>query len=152
MQQQPSNVTKKELVDQVMQRTGYKRPVVRHIVQDLLDTLVDELAAGRRVELRDFGVFEVKLRAARQAQNPKTLQKVEVPPKQCVKFKPGRLMKARVEDGQLAASQSGAGDDARSASDDQSGRDPQGSSKAGDESELSPTVVNLPGAARSRVR
>jgi integration host factor subunit beta len=51
------------------------------------------LGKGNRLEFRDFGVFEVKHRRARKAQNPKTLEPVQVPPKRTVKFKVGRLMK-----------------------------------------------------------
>ena len=49
------------------------------------------------MEFRDFGVFETRQRAARMAQNPKTLEQVEVPSRRTVKFKPGRLMKVKVE-------------------------------------------------------
>ena len=56
----------------------------------------DELARGNRLEFREFGVFEVRERAARWAQNPRTLEKVRVPAKRVVKFKVGRLMRERV--------------------------------------------------------
>lgn len=149
--QQPSNVTKKELIDQVMQRTGYKRPVVRQVVQDLFETLIDELAAGRRIELRDFGVFEVKVRAARLAQNPKTLQKVEVPRKQCVKFKPGRLMKERIENGPFEVSESKTA--LRSSAPGSAGGTAGGAPDKpdGDEDVPQPTV-KVPESFRSRVR
>lgn len=88
-----STVTKKELIDRIADATGVKRVVVKKIVQSFLDNVIVELGRGNRLEFRDFGVFEVKHRAARIAQNPKTLKKVKVPPKQTVKFKPGRLMK-----------------------------------------------------------
>jgi hypothetical protein len=55
------------------------------------------LGEGQRVEFRDFGVFEVKVRRARSAHNPRTLEKVMVPARRTVKFKPGRLMKERVD-------------------------------------------------------
>jgi len=91
------NVTKKDLIDRVMIQTGLKRPVVRSVVQELLDAVIDELANGQRIEMRDFGVFEIKHRAPRRAQNPKTLEKVDVPAKTSVRFKPGRLMKESVD-------------------------------------------------------
>jgi len=94
-----SNVTKKELIDSIVDRTKEKRTVVRDVVQIFLDSLVEHLGQGRRIELRDFGVFEVRERAPRTAQNPKTLQKVRVPAKRSVKFKPGRLMKDRINNG-----------------------------------------------------
>ncbi len=88
-----SNVTKKELIDRIVTQTGLKRPVVRLIVTKFLETTLQTLGEGCRIELRDFGVFEVKPRKARLAQNPKTLTKVSVPAKSAVKFKPGRKMK-----------------------------------------------------------
>jgi nucleoid DNA-binding protein len=69
---------------------------VKRIVQQFLDEVVNELGKGNRLEFRDFGVFETKLRKARKAQNPKTLEPVEVPEKRTVKFKVGRLMKQRL--------------------------------------------------------
>lgn len=92
-------VTKKELVDRIADKTGNKRVVVKKIVQNFLDEIIEELGQGNRLEFRDFGVFETKERAARVAQNPKTLQRVKVPPKRTVKFKVGRLMKIRLQEG-----------------------------------------------------
>ncbi len=91
-----ATVTKKELIERVSQRSQTKRTLVKRIVQSFLDEVVDELSKGNRIEFRDFGVFESKLRAARIAQNPKTLERVEVPPKLTVKFKIGRVMKSRL--------------------------------------------------------
>ena len=88
-----STVTKKELIDQIADTTGQKRILVKKVVQSFLDGIIVELGKGNRLEFRDFGVFEVKQRQARMAQNPKTLEPVEVPPKRTVKFKVGRLMK-----------------------------------------------------------
>ena len=91
-------VTKKELVDRIAEQTGSKRIVVKQIVQSFLDETIEELGRGNRLEFRDFGVFEIKQRAARIAQNPKhPEQKVRVPPKRTVKFKLGRLMKQRLQ-------------------------------------------------------
>jgi len=93
---QMSNVTKKDFIDRIVLETGVKRPIVRLVVTRLLDAIVVKLAEGSRIELRDFGVFEVKHRAPRLAQNPKTLAKVRVPAKSSVKFKAGRKMKEQV--------------------------------------------------------
>jgi integration host factor subunit beta len=90
-------VTKKELVDRIAEQTDTKRIVVKKIVQAFLDEAVEELGRGHRLEFRDFGVFEIRHRAARTAQNPKTLQRVQVPPKRTVKFKVGRLMKQKLQ-------------------------------------------------------
>lgn len=91
--------TKKELVDRIADKTDTKRVLVKDIVQSLFDEIIDELGRGNRLEFRDFGVFETKQRAARIAQNPKTLQRVEVPAKRTVKFKVGRLMKVKLQEG-----------------------------------------------------
>ena len=90
--------TKKELANRIADRTGHTKVVVKEILQCFLDEIVTELALGNRLEFREFGVFEVKERKARRAQNPRTLEKVEVPAKRCVKFKVGRLMRQRVCD------------------------------------------------------
>lgn len=89
-------ITKKELVNRIAENTGVTKVVAKEIVQSFLDAIIDELAAGNRLEFREFGVFETKERAARRAQNPRTLEKVSVPAKRIVKFKVGRLMRKRV--------------------------------------------------------
>jgi len=88
-----STVTKKELIGRIAERTQAKRVLVKHIVQAFLDEITGELCKGNRLEFRDFGVFETRTRAARIAQNPKTLERVEVPAKRTVKFKMGREMR-----------------------------------------------------------
>ena len=92
-------VTKKELVDRIADKTTVTRVVVKNILQSFLDEMIAELGHGNRLEFRDFGVFETKERAARVAQNPKTLQRVQVPPKRTVKFKVGRMMKQKLQEG-----------------------------------------------------
>ena len=94
---QPATKTKKELVDRVADLTGNKRVVVKRVIQTFLDEIINELGKGNRLEFRDFGVFETKRRAARIAQNPKTLERVKVPAKRSVKFKTGRLMKLKLQ-------------------------------------------------------
>ncbi len=101
-------VTKKELVDRIAEQCKQKRVIVKRIVQGFLDEVIAELGHGNRLEFRDFGVFETKHRAARIAQNPKTLQRVHVPPKRTVKFKVGRLMKQKLQEG-LEADKAAAG-------------------------------------------
>ena len=89
-------VTKKELIDRIAEQTQAKRVVVKRVVQSFLDEIISELISNNRLEFRDFGVFEVRTREARVAQNPKTLERVEVPSKRTVKFKMGRLMKEKL--------------------------------------------------------
>jgi integration host factor subunit beta len=91
-----ATITKKELIDRIADATQFKRVHVKRIVQLFLDEIVGELGKGNRLEFRDFGVFETKLRKARRAQNPKTMARVDVPPKRTVKFKVGRLMKQKL--------------------------------------------------------
>ncbi len=81
-----NTITKKDLVDRISDKTGSKRVLVKKIVQTFLDEIVGELGEGNRLEFRDFGVFEIRSRAARVAQNPKTMEKVFVPSKRTVKF------------------------------------------------------------------
>ena len=91
-----ATITKKELIDRIADSTGHRRVQVKKVVQQFLDQIVEELGKGNRLEFRDFGVFETKVRKARKAQNPKTLEPVAVPEKRTVKFKVGRLMKQRL--------------------------------------------------------
>jgi len=88
-----ATVTKKELIDRIAERTQAKRVAVKQIIQVFLDEIIAELCEDNRLEFRDFGVFETRTRAARVAQNPKTLERVDVPAKRTVKFKMGRLMR-----------------------------------------------------------
>ncbi len=92
-----STITKKELIERIAENTQAKRVVVKRIVQCFLDEVVAELAKDNRLEFRDFGVFETRTRAARVAQNPKTLERVPVSAKRTVKFKMGRLMKEKLD-------------------------------------------------------
>jgi integration host factor subunit beta len=91
-----STITKKDLIDRISDTTQARRVVVKRIVQQFLDEIVAELAADNRLEFRDFGVFETRTRSARVAQNPKTLERVQVPAKRSVKFKMGRLLKEKL--------------------------------------------------------
>ena len=91
--------TKKDLIDRIAEETKQKRTAVKRTIQSFLDNVILELRQGNRLEFRDFGVFEIKHRAPRMAQNPKTLERVPVPAKKTVKFKVGRLMKDALENG-----------------------------------------------------
>lgn len=95
-------ITKKELVERIADRTTLSRVDVKKTVQEFLDQVIVELKRGNRLEFRDFGVFEVKQRAKRSAQNPKTLQRVDVPAKRTVKFKLGRLLKESLDLAEIA--------------------------------------------------
>ncbi len=97
-----ATVTKKELIDRIADSESCKRVMVKRIVQAFLDSIVAELSQGNRLEFRDFGVFESRVRAPRRAQNPKTLDKVQVPSRRTVKFKVGRVMKMRLSESPAA--------------------------------------------------
>lgn len=88
-----ATITKKELITRIADNTQAKRVLVKRIIQTFLDEITTELRKDNRLEFRDFGVFETRTRAARTAQNPKTLDRVDVPAKRTVKFKMGRLMR-----------------------------------------------------------
>ena len=85
--------TKKDLVNRIAEKTQTNQVMVKAVVQQFFCEVIAELAEGNRLEFRGFGVFETKTTPARIAQNPKTLEKVEVPAKRRVVFKPGRLMR-----------------------------------------------------------
>ena len=89
-------MTKKDIVRTISEEMGLPQLKTKEIVQKTLDAIIDTLVKERRIELRNFGVFEVKKRAARKARNPKTGDQVHVPEKYVVTFKPGKEMENRV--------------------------------------------------------
>ncbi len=91
-------MTKKEIVKAISDELGLTQLRTKEIVQKTFDAIVETLVEDRRIELRNFGVFEVKMRAARKARNPRTGGQVEVPAKFVVTFKPGKEMEAKVRE------------------------------------------------------
>ncbi len=91
-------MTKKEIVKTISDEIGLTQLKTKEIVQKTFDAIVETLVEERRIELRNFGVFEVKKRAARKARNPRTGAKVYVPEKFVVTFKPGKEMEERVRE------------------------------------------------------
>ncbi len=89
-------MTKKEIVRTISEEIGLTQLQTKEIVQKTFDAIVDALVREERIELRNFGVFEVKRRAARRARNPRTGERVNVAEKFVVTFKPGKEMEARV--------------------------------------------------------
>jgi integration host factor subunit beta len=89
-------VTKKEIVKTISEEIGMTQLKTKEIVQKTFDAIVETLVDEGRIELRNFGVFEVKRRAARKARNPRTGQRVDVPEKYVVTFKPGKEMEEKV--------------------------------------------------------
>ena len=91
-------VTKKEIVKTISEELGLTQLKTKEIVQKTFDAIVEALVEEGRIELRNFGVFEVKKRASRKARNPRTGQRVDVPEKWVVTFKPGKEMEERVKE------------------------------------------------------
>ena len=91
-------MTKKEIVKTISEEIGLTQLKTKEIVQKTFDAIVETLVDEKRIELRNFGVFEVKKRAARKARNPRTGSKVFVPEKYVVTFKPGKEMEERVRE------------------------------------------------------
>ncbi|NIA14370.1 MAG: integration host factor subunit beta [Nitrospiraceae bacterium] len=86
-------MTKRELVIRVANKLGMTQNDVAKIVEGTFETISHKLADGKRWELRDFGVFEVKTRASRIGRNPRTGDQVPVPERRVVTFRPGKRMK-----------------------------------------------------------
>jgi nucleoid DNA-binding protein len=104
-------VTKKEIVKTISEEIGLTQLKTKEIVQKTFDAIVETLVEEKRIELRNFGVFEVKKRAARKARNPRTGDKVYVPEKYVVTFKPGKEMEERVRELERQAAEAAAAHD-----------------------------------------
>ena len=90
-------MTKRDLVIRISTETGLVQQQVLDVIQKTLDYISDALAHGRKVELRNFGVFEVKVRKARVGRNPNAPETdVPIPERAVVKFKPGKEMRETV--------------------------------------------------------
>ena len=89
-------MTKKEIVKTISDETGLNQQQIKTIVQKTFDAIVTTRVEEGRIELRNFGVFQVRPRAARKARNPRTGRQVEVPEKFVVTFKPGKIMEQQV--------------------------------------------------------
>jgi integration host factor subunit beta len=120
-------VTKKEIVRTISEEIGLTQLQTKAIVQKTFDAIVETLVTEKRIELRNFGVFEVKRRAPRKARNPRTGEKVLVPEKFVVTFKPGKEMEERVRELERQAAVAAQQSQAESTS----GNSPPGNSQAG---------------------
>ncbi len=96
-------MTKRELVIEVADRLGYTQNEVADVVQAALEAITESLAEGQRLEIRNFGVFEVKTRDARMGRNPRTGQEVPIEQKKVATFKPGKALKELVQSGNHGA-------------------------------------------------
>ncbi len=96
MASQP-NLTKREIVLGIFEKTGFPQKHIRDSVQMTLDTIMEALLAGRNVELRNFGVFEIQIRKSRVGRNPRKPEKdVVIPRRAVIKFKSGKELKERL--------------------------------------------------------
>ena len=88
--------TKRDLVVRIAERTGTTHVLTKAVVQAFLNELVHQLTQGNRIELRDFGVFQIRTSPSRLARNPRTLKKIRVPARRRAVFKPGRMMREQM--------------------------------------------------------
>jgi integration host factor subunit beta len=93
-----STITKQEIVANVSEKTGLPQQRVMEIVQQTFDSMADLLAQGHRIEVRNFGVFDVRVKKARMGRILATMQPVEIPARAVVRFKPGKEMRQIVAD------------------------------------------------------
>jgi nucleoid DNA-binding protein len=91
-------MTKSEMAIKIAEELGMSKMDVKHIVQHTLDTIIETLADEGRLELRNFGVFEIRKRKPRKARNPRTGEEVIVPESMVVSFKAGKKMEDRIYD------------------------------------------------------
>lgn len=91
-------MTKKDIVKTLADRFVLSQVDAKKVVQGTFDAIIETLVENGRIELRNFGVFEVKTRKPRKARNPRTGEEVFVPEKKVVTFKPGRVMEARIRE------------------------------------------------------
>lgn len=90
-------MTKKDIIAKISEDTGFKQVDVKEVVQRTFDIICDSLSNGKKVELRNFGIFKVKTRRGRSGRNPRTGAGVAIPDKKVVSFKAGMKMKVDVE-------------------------------------------------------
>lgn len=90
--------TKKDIVKEVAARTGFDIAQVKDVVQTMIEAMCEGLARDGNIEIRNFGIFRVKVTPARKARNPKTSEIIAVPEKKHISFKPGQQMKRKIND------------------------------------------------------
>ena len=112
-------MTKKDIVRTISDEVGLTQQQTKKIVQRTFDSIIETLVRGGRIEVRNFGVVEVKPRAARRARNPRTGDEVIVPEKHVVTFKPGKHMEAKVQEADLSGHHGEAPDDVEQGVSDQ---------------------------------
>ena len=89
---------RKEIISKVAEELKIKPIDVQKVFQKTLDAIIAILSRGEKIELRNFGVFKIKLRPARMGRNPRTGEAISMPSKKVVVFKPGLIMKRKMEE------------------------------------------------------
>jgi nucleoid DNA-binding protein len=100
-------VTKRELVIEITERLGCTQSEVAGVVQAMLDAIAEALAKGERLEIRNFGVFEHRVRQARMGRNPRTGEQVPISQKRVATFRPGKGLKHVMEGGRFETEPAG---------------------------------------------
>ena len=90
-------MTKRDIVLKISEKTGIKQIVVKEVVHQVFNVIFDALKAGKKIEIRNFGIFKVKRRKKRIGRNPKTGDVIPVPERNTVTFKPGLEMKKEIK-------------------------------------------------------
>jgi nucleoid DNA-binding protein len=90
-------MTKRELAVKIAGKIDVNQSLVLKVIDELLKGIIDTLSRGEGIELRNFGVFKVRLRKERTGRNPRTGEKVPIPPRKVVHFKAGKILKAKVK-------------------------------------------------------
>ena len=86
-------MTKREIVNKIARSSGLPQQLVKRIIEELLRELREALVRGERIEIRNFGVFRVKVTRPKIGRNPQTGESISLPAKRKVTFKPGKLLK-----------------------------------------------------------
>jgi integration host factor subunit beta len=100
-------LTKADLIEEVLRITELPRKESETIVETIFDSIIESLQSGDKIEIRGFGSFRTRQRRGRVGRNPKTGEKVEVPPKKIPFFKPSKELKDFVNNSEAAASAAG---------------------------------------------
>ncbi len=90
-------MTKRNFAIKISEKIGVNQILVKKVIDEFLNEIIETLASGEGIELRNFGVFKVKNRKERIGRNPRTGEKVPIPPKRIVYFKVGKVLKERVK-------------------------------------------------------
>jgi len=100
-------LTKADLIEEVLRITVLPRKESETIVETIFDSIIESIQKGDKIEIRGFGSFRTRQRRGRVGRNPKTGEKVEVPPKKIPFFKPSKELKDFVNNSEAAASAAG---------------------------------------------